>query len=170
MVIGKRPTLATSTVNTQKVWRSHEFKPNISRALHITEKAIKDWHKMELFSCDFDGFHFLFDFGWILALQNNVFMIFIKFLRFSQLILPWVRYSRGNIRLELDLGPKSHCVIVKWRRQCTETFLLYEQGLSNCLERKLQSVSVRPFLFLLRAQCSFNFNLERTSHTCVWFQ
>ena len=30
-VIGKRPTLATSTVNTQRVKRPHDFKPNISR-------------------------------------------------------------------------------------------------------------------------------------------
>ena len=75
-------------------------------------KLEKNLHKMVSFSGKFEAFYILFDFDCILALQSKIFIIVIKFLRFSHLKLLWVWNSSENIRPELYLSPKCHCVTV----------------------------------------------------------
>ena len=66
---------------------------------------------MELFSCNFESFSISFDSDWIIALQSDIFIIVIKFLRFRHLTLSLVWNSSGDIRPELDWSHKCHCAI-----------------------------------------------------------
>ena len=64
------------------------------------------------FLCNLESFSISFDYDSILALQGNIFIIVIKFLRFRHLTRPWVWNSSGDIRPELYLSSKCRCAAV----------------------------------------------------------